>query len=788
MKYSTIDPKVYGIKITSKPQTSINGDGRQQNSGQKASGEANHKSSSAQPASVSSVPLHTASNTSQSVAQLVQPTRNDEVTSSTAASASSMATSTLSSTVSPHPTTREPATINQQAKLGAREQRLAENRKRRRRDNIAAEVGHEVDSDGEREYWEAISRRHAAEEARRQALSPEARRQEDIESSAEVLRNHIKPKLILDHFSCVRLRHYPLFLLQTAPDSRNGARCRQRHCTDRIDPGKYRIAVSPGLWDSRGPDYYHVKCFEELLDLSSPHYVARFEPDRQKHIPDHGAQCILEEYISRWKLRIKQTPHHEDPQPSPGVEHLLLDSSSTQKDSAMAKEDASTTEQQVPSSKIRTEPAAPEQIPTSRNESPIPTPPTSGAAAQSVSASNQTTENDVWNIGDSLWAQVRQAEADASERYNRISDMFLMVDDSKDLGSTSTDRDCTWHITRYLLPDDDPDYDERHALSEALADWDVDIILANTDMSELTEAGRAAKEALGELTMKRIKKYQFRARRRGRPVPSKTVKTLYDVRNSMLFDKNAIQVLRNSIDCIYNITSTFHQIGQIGQEARQPTADHMLQLNFWHRNIIAHINRLNDRICDLLSRFKGTESAVMRMLSLRDSRALNLHTQEIAIIARNSESSGNEMQEMAKRMEKDARLMKFLAEVTAFFLPLTAVASVFSMDFFSVSETSRGIVPSLDKLKYSWLYWAFALPVSGFVCIVWFRKRFTIESNSTTAMQEIENLDSSTFTATSQRSDTKKRARQLWEQLKNIAMKSIHKGEDVPQDKALLLM
>ena len=62
------------------------------------------------------------------------------------------------------------------------------------------------------------------------------------------------------------------------------------------------------------------------------------------------------------------------------------------------------------------------------------------------------------------------------------------------------------------------------------------------------------------------------------------------------------------------------------------------------------------------------------MLSLRDSRALNRHTQEIAIIARNSERSGNEMQEMTKRMEKDARLMKFLAEVTAFFLPLTAVA------------------------------------------------------------------------------------------------------------------
>lgn len=33
------------------------------------------------------------------------------------------------------------------------------------------------------------------------------------------------------------------------------------------------------------------------------------------------------------------------------------------------------------------------------------------------------------------------------------------------------------------------------------------------------------------------------------------------------------------------------------------------------------------------------------------------------------------MQEMAKRMERDARLMKFLADVTAFFLPLTGSGS-----------------------------------------------------------------------------------------------------------------
>jgi hypothetical protein len=36
--------------------------------------------------------------------------------------------------------------------------------------------------------------------------------------------------------------------------------------------------------------------------------------------------------------------------------------------------------------------------------------------------------------------------------------------------------------------------------------------------------------------------------------------------------------------------------------------------------------------------------------------------------------SGVGMQAMARGMERDARLMKFLSELTAFFLPLTAIA------------------------------------------------------------------------------------------------------------------
>jgi hypothetical protein len=57
--------------------------------------------------------------------------------------------------------------------LAAREQQRQERRKRNVRASRAREVGHEVHSDGEFQYWEEWSARDRAEEARRMALSPE---------------------------------------------------------------------------------------------------------------------------------------------------------------------------------------------------------------------------------------------------------------------------------------------------------------------------------------------------------------------------------------------------------------------------------------------------------------------------------------------------------------------------------------------------------------------------------------------------------------------------------------
>lgn len=104
------------------------------------------------------------------------------------------------------------------------------------------------------EYFRRLEEKYAAEQARRAALSPEARKKEDLKKSRRYLKDHITPRLLVDMYGLpIDLDYYPRFILQLAPDSRNGATCRLDHCTHRIKPGDYRIALTPGMSDPRGP-------------------------------------------------------------------------------------------------------------------------------------------------------------------------------------------------------------------------------------------------------------------------------------------------------------------------------------------------------------------------------------------------------------------------------------------------------------------------------------------------------------------------------------------------------
>jgi hypothetical protein len=237
-------------------------------------------------------------------------------------------------------------------------------------------------------------------------------------------------------------------------------------------------------------DYYHVKCFEELLDLSSPHYVARFEPHGQKHGPDRGASCILKEYISRWKIRIqprKETQeahnHGEEPKPNADAGQGTAETPSAEGQSSMAE----TTKLHTPAPRAPTESAMPGQAPAASNANPTDPTALSGTANEPPSAPSENAAPPVvWTIADALWELARQAAAEASHEQTRLFDIFDRAADAEDVANASADQDQSWRITQYLLLENDPDYDERHALSQALSEWKDDVVSLTQPLSILS--------------------------------------------------------------------------------------------------------------------------------------------------------------------------------------------------------------------------------------------------------------------------------------------------------------
>ena len=145
----------------------------------------------------------------------------------------------------------------------------------------------------------------------------------------------------------------------------------------------------------------------------------RFEPDREKHIPDHGAQCILEEYISRWKLRIKEAHEPgEDVRTSSGADHAGAQSSRKQTPPSTVDEETKKTDKQLPSQELSTESSETEPISEASNAAQGKA--ISAEAVQSSSAPKTTSKADMWTIADAIVDQVRQARAEASKGYYAI--------------------------------------------------------------------------------------------------------------------------------------------------------------------------------------------------------------------------------------------------------------------------------------------------------------------------------------------------------------------------------
>lgn len=446
--------------MASTPQTSSSIDASAHELSDKSVGD-NRMPSSVQLSSASSIALPAGASNNVYITRSIQWTPDGGVIHEPPSSLTLRLAS--SATDAPRPSAREQPITSELEKLQTLHQQSAENQKRKRSEAISRKLGNGMDPDREREFWLAFSERSITEHLRQAALALEASRQEDIIVSARHLRKHINPGFTVFRDGSSRLTQYPIFRLQRTPLSNKGARCRLLGCLDRIQAGQYRIALTPGIWRTHGQgnldsrhdatlsassvfllcsttgfgqarfatstdfftDFYHVKCFEELLDLSSPHYAARFESEMLRYRLDLSAECILKEYISRWELRCKQPLEHErDSQSSPGTKHAGAENSTTQRTSATPHEITNTMERRglplIPDRK----PAASEQAHTTSSEGPTKSQFVSGPAAPSALASHQNGETDTWKLADETHARVRE-EADFPEGHNSLLGKFF---------------------------------------------------------------------------------------------------------------------------------------------------------------------------------------------------------------------------------------------------------------------------------------------------------------------------------------------------------------------------
>ncbi|CAP79204.1 hypothetical protein EN45_044230 [Penicillium chrysogenum] len=267
MEHCPVDPRKYGVNIVREPQQTFEGDRNAIEAGQPT--------------------LPTNSRTPFSVLQTSPPSQHQcevegsahesneniliELPSTRQLSQSSPADVPVASPVlmanDPQVNTTNISEREAQKKI-QKDKRAELQRKKRQqrwREHIARELRCDVtsiDSDEERKYMrrrlERVTTEENAERERRQGLSLEEKRQEDIQASAQHLKRDMETYL----GQYARLP-YPAFLLQETPQSRNGAKCQLHLCEKRIMPDDYRIAVDPGDRQELLPS-----CFPESLRVS----------------------------------------------------------------------------------------------------------------------------------------------------------------------------------------------------------------------------------------------------------------------------------------------------------------------------------------------------------------------------------------------------------------------------------------------------------------------------------------------------------------------------------------
>jgi hypothetical protein len=131
------------------------------------------------------------------------------------------------------------------------------------------------------------------------------------------------------------------FFVELAPYSKSGAICQHPTCVEKIKPDSYRVAMYPGLprWDygtQAGKlyhvkllngnyilttlDFYHIQCFEDLVDFSQASYLDLITPvtrntvksrelkNPRNYLLDGGAERLILE----WKVVMRRLIDERD--------------------------------------------------------------------------------------------------------------------------------------------------------------------------------------------------------------------------------------------------------------------------------------------------------------------------------------------------------------------------------------------------------------------------------------------------------------------------------------------
>ncbi|KAI2616529.1 hypothetical protein GGR54DRAFT_649356, partial [Hypoxylon sp. NC1633] len=130
------------------------------------------------------------------------------------------------------------------------------------------------------------------------------------------------------------------FFVERTPWSIRGSACRLPGCDEKTHQGDYRIAVYPGIYSTA--DFYHVACFEKLVDFSRTDHLSHLHPLTRvtfglrglgvSSIPDYILDGGSERLILEWKDTMERLIARRDNIPlktlDPAIDDLLHKSGS----------------------------------------------------------------------------------------------------------------------------------------------------------------------------------------------------------------------------------------------------------------------------------------------------------------------------------------------------------------------------------------------------------------------------------------------------------------------------